>query len=117
MSNECSMDLLEALRNGVDADTLISNFQEQMMDAQMQYAREQEEKQKTEMNLQAIRENLAHDFLDYIVALGIMPGETIGKDEYDFMVKAIKETEGEMKKAADATRMICGLSLLGHLFH
>lgn len=120
MSNGYSMDLLEALRSGMDADTLIRDFQEQMMDAQMQYETEQKQKIEAdyaEMNLQAIRENLAHDFLDYICALGIMPGEKVDKSDYEYMVQVIKETEGEMKKVAKvASWSSDGLGLLGRLF-
>lgn len=119
MPNKFSMDLLEALRSGMDADTLIRDFQEQMMDAQMAYEAEQKQKMEADyadMNLQAIRENLAHDFLDYICALGIMPGEKIGKNDYEYMVEVIKQTEDEMKKMAGLTRLSGGLGMLGRLF-
>lgn len=119
MPDKFSMDLLEALRNGMDADTLIRDFQEQIMDAQMQYEAELAEKHKKEYadaNLQAIRENLAHDFLDYIVALGIIPTESVGKSDYEYMVQVIEQTEGEMKKMADFAHLTSGLGLLGRLF-
>lgn len=105
--NDEMLSLADALRDGVSLETIRESFENALQAARDEIVKEQEAKAKAEKcgcthdsadTLEDAREDMVIAVIDYLTALGILPGDLeITDEDVDHLIDGIKEIEEEFK--------------------
>lgn len=100
-----SVDIKDALNNGISFDDLMHNFKNAIKDAQDEIDKEKADT-ANKNNADQCREDLMVALTAYLDAIGVLDIDTVSEEDMDKMENILKDFENEMIKMLTIINMI-----------
>ena len=100
-----SVDIKDALNNGISFDDLMHNFKNAIKDAQNEIDKEKADT-ANKNNVNQCREDLLVALTTYLDAIGVMDIDTVSEEDIDKLEDILKNFENEMTKMMTIINMI-----------
>ena len=100
-----SVDIKDALNNGISFDDLMRDFEDALEDAQDEIDKEKADT-ANKNNVNQCRENLMVALTTYLDAIGVLDIDTVSEEDMDKLEDILKNFENEMTKMLTIINMI-----------
>lgn len=100
-----SVDIKDALNNGISFDDLMRDFEDALEDAQDEIDKEKANT-ANKNNVNQCRENLMVALTSYLDAIGVLDVDTVSEEDMEKLEDILKNFENEMTKMLTIINMI-----------
>lgn len=100
-----SVDIKDALNNGISFDDLMRDFEDALEDAQDEIDKEKANTANKD-NVNQCREDLMVALTSYLDAIGVLDIDTVSEEDMDKLENILKNFENEMTKMLTIINMI-----------
>lgn len=100
-----SVDIKDALNNGISFDDLMHDFEDALEDAQDEIDKEKANT-ANKNNVNQCREDLMVALTSYLDAIGVLDVDTVSEEDMDKLEDILKNFENEMTKVLTIINMI-----------